>query len=74
MSKNTKFIEGTPEPRKQAGAGSLTNMPSQEEIARWTAEEKPKLIQGIRQSWRQIQNRCNKLNGAVRMTDTKGNT
>lgn len=73
MSDKYKNAPQAPAPKTQAGSGSLTNMPSHAEIERWNREEKPKIIAGIRESWRQIQTKARQLNGAVRLYDQSAN-
>ena len=54
MSKDHKFIEGTPEPKQQASGGSLANMPTQAELAAWNRDVKPVIQAGVKKTWEKI--------------------
>lgn len=70
MAKDHKFIEGTPEPKQQASGGSLTNMPTQAELAAWNRDVKPKIQAGVKKTWEQIKQFQRKLNDKVLLKDT----
>ena len=55
--------------RQHAKGGSLTNMPTPEQMKHFKEVDLPKIHQGIRKAWAENQRKVRALNGRVRFVD-----
>ena len=55
--------------KSEPSSGSLTNMPTQDEMAIFERDVKPGLIAGIRKAHWENKKKFDRLNGATRYTD-----
>jgi hypothetical protein len=56
-------------PKQHAKGGSITNMPTQAEVASFEKNVKPGLVSAIQKNWGQIMRKARSLNGAIRFHD-----